>query len=278
MNRSAFCCPVCGGALAHTGGALRCCKGHSFDLAKEGYAHLLPASRMRSKAPGDSKEMVAARHAFLQSGAYAPFAEALAGLCAAAPAAGKELHILDAGCGEGYYDAAVCAALAGAGRLFCLAGWDIAKPAVRLAAKRRLPCAEFAVASSFAAPVAGGWADLALNVFSPFARSEFLRCLAPGGRLIYAVPTADHLMGLKAVLYDRPYENPVRQIGYEGFIQTGEQEVKAQLRAEGAQVRALFAMTPYYWKTPADGAARLARQTVLETPIGFRFLVFQKQS
>ena len=93
MNRSAFCCPVCGGALAHTGGALRCCKGHSFDLAKEGYAHLLPASRMRSKAPGDSKEMVAARHAFLQSGAYAPFAEALAGLCAAAPAAGKELHI-----------------------------------------------------------------------------------------------------------------------------------------------------------------------------------------
>ena len=128
-----------------------------------------PSAACAAKPRATAKEMVAARHAlFCRAGLMPLFAEALAGLCAAAPAADKELHILDAGCGEGYYDAAVCAALTGAGRLFCLAGWDIAKPAVRLAAKQGLPCAEFAVASSFAAPVAGGWADLVLNVFSPF--------------------------------------------------------------------------------------------------------------
>lgn len=277
MNWAAFCCPICSGALAQTGGALRCCKGHSFDLAREGYVHLLPASRMRSRAPGDSPEMVAARHAFLQSGAYAPFADALAGLCTAeAKRAGRELHLLDAGCGEGYYDAAVCAALAAEGLPYSLCGWDIAKPAARLAAKRRLPGAGFAVAGSFAAPVKTGWADLVLNVFSPFARQEFLRCLAPGGRLVYAVPTAGHLMGLKAVLYDRPYENPVQQIEYEGFAQVGERVVERVLRAEGPQVQALFAMTPYYWKTPAEGAARLEGLQALETPIGFRFLVFEK--
>ena len=73
-------------------------------------------------------------------------------------------------------------------------------------------------------------------------------------------------MGLKAVLYDRPYENPVRQIGYEGFYSDRGTGGKGAAACRGAQVQALFAMTPYYWKTPADGAARLARQTVLETP------------
>ena len=36
------------------------------------------------------------------------------------------------------------------------------------------------MAGSFAAPVADGWADVILNIFSPMAREEFLRVLAPG--------------------------------------------------------------------------------------------------
>ena len=43
-----------------------------------------------------------------------------------------------------------------------------------------------------------------------------------------------------------------------------------------AQLEALFAMTPYYWKTPRDGAARLAALPQLTTTIAFRFLVFEK--
>ena len=39
----------------------------------------------------------------------------------------------------------------------------------------------------------------------------------------------------------------------------------------------LFAMTPYYWNTPADGAARLAACESLTTEIGFRFLVYKKE-
>ena len=44
--------------------------GHSFDRAKEGYWHLLPVQNTRTKAPGDSREMVAARRAFLSAGYY----------------------------------------------------------------------------------------------------------------------------------------------------------------------------------------------------------------
>ena len=80
-------CPLCGEPL--TGDtALKCGRNHSFDRAKEGYWHLLPVQSMRTKAPGDSKEMVAARRAFLNAGYYGIFGRGLVrplhctGLCA----------------------------------------------------------------------------------------------------------------------------------------------------------------------------------------------------
>ena len=35
-------------------------------------------------------------------------------------------------------------------------------------------------------------------------------------------------------------------------------------------------MAPYYWKTPRDGAVRLAALPELTTDIAFRFLLFEK--
>ena len=156
-----------------------------------------------------------------------------------------------------------------------LAGFDIAKPAVRLAAKA-LPTAQYAVASSFNQPVRTGWADLLLNCFSPFAQEEFLRVLRPGGRMIYVVPGAEHLYQMKAVLYEKPYKNPVQQIAYDGFAAIGERKVTGRVTVPHEQLEALFAMTPYYWKTPRGGAERLAALSQLETDISFRFLVFEK--
>ena len=260
------------------GTALRCPAGHSFDLAKEGYAHLLPVQKKRTHDPGDSKEMVAARARFLQAGYYAPFGQALARLCCqAAQAQGKPLHILDMGCGEGYYSRCVAQALEDSGLAYELIGLDIAKPAVRRAARLAPVGCSYAVASSFASPVRTGWADVVLNVFSPFAREEFLRVLRPGGLLLYAVPGPMHLFGLKQVLYDTPYQNPEQQVEYPGFAPAGEVQVQDHIRVEGEAVQDLFAMTPYYWNTPRQGAQRLAQQTVVETDIQFRFLQFTKE-
>ena len=270
-------CPLCGEPL--TGAqTLKCPRGHSFDRAKEGYWHLLPVQSMRTKAPGDSKEMVAARRAFLNAGYYGIFGQALGQLCLeyGQPAAQEAaLHLLDAGCGEGWYDRCIAQQFAAAGRPLELAGFDIAKPAVRLAAKA-LPQAGYAVASSFSQPVRTGWADVLLNCFSPFAQEEFLRVLRPGGRMIYVVPGAEHLYQMKAVLYQQPYKNPVQQIAYPGFRALGEREVSGTITVPQQQLEALFAMTPYYWKTPRDGAARLAALPELTTTIAFRFLVFEK--
>ena len=270
-------CPLCGGVLQGETD-LKCEKGHCFDRAREGYWHLLPVQSMRTKAPGDSKEMVAARRAFLNAGYYGIFGQALGELCLAhgVPAAkDAPLHLLDAGCGEGWYDRCIAQQFAAAEKPLQLTGFDIAKPAVRLAAKA-LPAAQYAVASSFSQPVRTGWADVLLNCFSPFAQEEFSRVLRPGGHMIYVVPGAEHLYQMKAVLYEKPYKNPVQQVEYPGFCAIDEREVQGTITVPAAQLEALFAMTPYYWKTPRDGAARLAALPQLTTTIAFRFLVFEK--
>lgn len=273
-QESLFCCPVCGGALCRDRQALVCAAGHSFDAAAQGYVNLLPANHRHSQAPGDDKGMVAARRAFLDAGWYAPFAAALSELACGCCAGVKAPVLLDAGCGEGYYTARLTAALGAGARV---AAFDISKNAVRSAAGRYKGI-EFAVASSFAMPLAAAAVDCAVNVFSPMAPAEFARVLRPGAALIYAVPSARHLFGLKKILYEQPYENAVEDVAYPGFALSRRVPVRGSITLNDAgMIAALFAMTPYYWKTPRGGAERLAAQTSLTTEIGFDFLVYLRE-
>ena len=135
---SLFCCPLCAAPLEKTDRTYRCPRGHSFDRAREGYVHLLPANRMHSKAPGDDKAMAAARNRFLSGGWYAPLRDALCRL--AVDHAPARPAVLDSGCGEGYSTAGVCAALAAAGKPPETAGVDLSKPSLRWAARREPRC------------------------------------------------------------------------------------------------------------------------------------------
>ena len=271
---SLFICPVCGAPLRREERAYRCGAGHSFDLAREGYVHLLPANRKHSAMPGDDKGMAAARRAFLDKGYYAPLREALCDLSRSLT--GYAPRVLDCGCGEGYYTAGICDSLVKAGKVPQMAGTDISKSILRLAAKRTA-AVEFAVASSYHLPVADSGIDLLINCFSPLALEEFRRVLAVGGHFLYVVPSADHLWGLKQVLYDRPYPNEVKKTPYEGFRYVTIRHVETAIHLENqADIHALFQMTPYYWKTPKDGAARLAALDTLDTAVSFDIHAYER--
>lgn len=270
-----FCCPICGRTLHRRGNALCCELRHSFDLASQGYVHLLPANRMHARLPGDSKEMVAARRRFLDTGCYAPFAREIARIARQACAGQKHPVILDAGCGEGYYTDTVRRAFAEEeGVRVC--GFDISKLAVASAA-RRYPALELAVASCFAIPAKNASADLLLAIFSPIVPEEFARVVRPGGALLLAVAAPRHLFGLKEILYDTPYENETKDTVYPGFVFESRTPVRTTATIYGQQtLHDLFAMTPYYWKTPADGAKRLQEKESLFTELGFDLLLYRR--
>lgn len=271
---SLFRCPLCAAPLAREGGACRCPGGHSFDVAKEGYVHLLPPNRKRSALPGDDRDMVRARREFLSKGYYDLLLNTICNQILAF--SGEAPVLLDAGCGEGYYTSGVLRALRAAGKRPRAAGTDISKLALRAAAKRERE-AEFAVASSYRLPLADGVVDVLLNCFSPLALEEFRRVLRPGGRFLYVVPGPEHLWEMKEILYDKPYPNGEKETPYGGFAYREILPVDGRVHLNCREdVQSLFRMTPYFWKTPRAGAERLAALEELAVRISFRVHVFEK--
>ncbi len=275
---SLFSCPLCSAPLSVEGGRYLCPAGHCFDRAASGYVHLLPANRKHSQNPGDDREMVAARAAFLEKGYYSPLLELLARITVEETAHLPLPVLLDSGCGEGYYTAGVYRALCQAGRSPRIAGVDLSKYALRRAAKQ-LPEGEFAVASVYRLPIAADSVDVLLNVFSPLATSEFARVLRPGGLFCYVVPSARHLWEMKQILYSQPYENPVKREEYSDFLFEGMKQVRYTLSlTQGQDIMALFHMTPYAWKTPKEGIRRLESLSCLKCQIGFDIHLYRKNS
>jgi len=263
-------CPVCGETLRRQERSLRCGRGHCYDLAKQNYVNLLMRNQSSGKRHGDDKRMVAARQKFLDAGYYAPLRDALCALAAQRPGG----TLLDVGCGEGYYTAAVRQAMGAAETV----GIDISKTALMAAAKRD-PALTLAVASVNALPVGDESCDVVLNVFAPNDDREFLRVLRPGGLLLRAVPMERHLFGLKAAVYEKPYLNPPPVYAPEGFISGPRTEVCGTMTVEpGEQVENLFMMTPYYYKTGASDQAKLKALERLETEYAFCIFVMRKQS
>ena len=275
--KSLFRCPLCAAPLTREAHSALCPAGHCFDQAAAGYFDLLPVQQRHSKQPGDDKAMVAARNTFLEHGYYAPLRDALCGLAVSAlPPETAEPVLLDSGCGEGYYTAGLFRAMEQAGRHPKAVGVDLSKFALRRAAKR-LPQGEFAVASVYRLPLPDGSVDLLTNVFSPLAAEEFARVLRPGGAFLYVVPAPEHLWEMKQVLYEKPYENPVKREDYPGFTWVDKREVRYSVDlTDKADRMALFGMTPYAWKTPKAGIARLEALDRLTVQIGFDLHLYRK--
>lgn len=274
--KSLFRCPLCGAPLEREEHRYQCPNRHSFDRSAAGYVHLLPANRKHSKDPGDGKAMVAARSAFLDRGYYQPLRDSLCQAVAEYAVNFFDPVLIDSGCGEGYYTAGLFQALTAEELTPRIAGIDLSKAALRRAAKR-VPEAEFAVASAYRLPIPDGSADVLVNIFSPLAADEFARVLRPYGLFCYAVPSAKHLWEMKEVLYDRPYENPVKREEYPGFVWRDVKEIRYTANLEEtSDIMALFGMTPYAWKTPKEGVQRLEALDRLDCQIGFDLHLYQR--
>ncbi len=266
-----FICPICKSKLNIEGKTYLCENNHSFDIAKQGYVNLLPVNKKHSDNPGDSKDMVLSRRAFLENRYYDCFTGKLCEIVNSLFKKSQKILIADCGCGEGYYDGKLDAINCD----FELFGFDISKEAVRYAAGKYKKC-NYAVGSCFNMPLLDEGFDLALNIFAPMVESEMARILKKEGYMIYAVPGKSHLMGLKEILYENTYEKVEKHTEYDGFQFVDRISVKNKITVNGEMGVNLFRMTPYYFKTEMGAEERILKNNGFTTEIHFDFLIYRK--
>ncbi|MFD9609595.1 methyltransferase domain-containing protein [Streptomyces sp. NPDC059083] len=234
-------CPACRTRrlyLDHA--ALRCPRGHTFDIARHGYAGLLTGTRATS---GDDAAMVLARDRFLSTGSYAPIHEVGARL--AADGLPERATVVDVGCGTGYYLPGVLDQLSGARGL----GLDTSVRALRLAARAHDRAAAVAWDVFRPFPLADRTADVVLDVFAPRNPAEFHRVLRPSGRLIVVRPTGRHLAELRdrvaaMVTIDPDKEQRLHRALSPFFEAVVTEQVEYTATLSRPEVLDLVAMTP----------------------------------
>lgn len=261
-------CPLCKHPLDRGARTWRCEKGHSFDVAKEGYVNLLPVQHKASRDPGDDPQMVHARRDFLQAGHYQPLRDQLLSHLLSLQAK----DILDIGCGEGYYSSAFTPAANE------VVGLDISRAAIRLAAKR-FPQVTWLVGSGAMLPMQDSAVDVICNIFTQLHVDEMRRVLRPGGHLLLVTPAAEHLLSVREQLFEsvRDYDAGKFIVGFENhFTVQSRQQLNVPMRLENQALLQLLQMTPYAWRARQERRLALEANAVFETQAAFAVTLLRK--
>ncbi len=260
-------CPVCKQNLIKNCKSYSCINGHCFDISKKGYVNLLMSQSSSLKTHGDDKEMTAGRRDFLNSGHYEKLKKEI---CKRTE---KFTSLIDVGCGEGYYTCSVyennnnC-------KVF---GIDISKDIVAAAhIRNKKGDVAFAVAGCTNIPVADKSIECILSVFAPVCDSEFSRITVSDGYIIRVTPGLNHLFELKEAVYDNARLNEKINLEIKGFQILSSDILKYKFIANTEQIKNLFTMTPYYYKTSPSDKAKLDKIDNLDITAEFEITTYKK--
>lgn len=259
-------CPLCSFALTENAQGIACQNRHQFDRAKEGYFNLLPVHHKNSREPGDAKQQLAARRAFLMAGYFSPLADELHKIISPAIAT-----LLDIGCGEGYFTRALSRHCINAE----IYGIDIAKAGIRLAAKSGEPNSIYAVASSHLLPMADASMDVITRIYAPSKDEELSRVLKPDGLLIIVTPGEKHLLGLRQQIYQTIKPHPLPKTP-DGFVSVEQLTIGFPLVIPaGEMTAALLEMTPFAWKLTPELLINLVAKGLVDEA-DFQISIYKK--
>lgn len=250
-------CPKCKNELIKYDRVMKCECNHSYDIAKEGYTNLLLSSKNGDNR-GDSKESARARHNLLAKDYYKCLRNAIMQRC--------DGVVLDICCGEGYYDEYD-------GTLY---GFDISKEMVRIASKSR-PNHTYFVANLANIPIADKSIDTAIHLFAPFNESEFERIIKDDGVIYSVIPGENHLYEMKQIVYDTPYKNDEKAPDTNSLKIISRQRVCEKVAINRDDLKELFAMTPYYYRTSDKDKVKLDSIDTIELTVDFIILEYRKQ-
>ena len=277
-------CPVCREPTVRTETGCQCVNKHTFDAARQGYINFLLVQKKNSKEPGDNRGMIQSRRRFLDRQFYDRVSDVINDAIIGTfqgPDKARVYHILDAGCGEGYYLKRLQETLSLNKRNteFHYYGVDISKYAVQQATQRDRTMNWF-VASIIDLPFTQASMDFLLNVFSPLSFPEFSRILKATGKLVIAHPGPRHLNGLREVIYPDAREHEESDMAEQArglFSLSSRTRVNYQIELPSSlEIMDLLAMTPYFWNIDLGTRSKVEALDRLTLDVDVMISVFNK--
>lgn len=279
-------CPVCHLPLEMTENlkSLTCANGHLFDMAKQGYVNLLLSQQKKSKHPGDTPEMVAARTRFLNKSYYAAIADKLESLIlsyiatleASPKNSAEELNVCDIACGEGYYTQRLHNKL-GAEYSLTTTGFDISTPAIKAASKRDKHL-QWIIASGSNIPVSKQSQDVLSCLFCRVDFEGAAKIAKPGALFVIAETGQNHLIELREKLYDQLKDEVIKQPLSEinGFRLQSRETLSTSVNIQNSEdLEDLLMMTPHFWRVKADKKAALRELASLVVTLDVNFHIYR---
>ncbi len=253
-------CPKCKQKLSLFQNMYKCPNNHSFDISKEGYINLL-LSKTNS---GDNKDLINARNSFLNKNYYLPLVNKIKTIILSY----NPKVLLDAGCGTGYYTNHFKKIVK------TIYGCDISKEAIKKAAKLNKEIT-YIVGSNNFIPLEDNSCDFLVNIFAPYFEDEFQRILTKQGHLLIIHPEKHHLWELKELIYDKPYLNNEASFNFKNFTIINDETLTYNININRKDLKELFMMTPYYYKTKQDDIMKLDTISTLTLTISFKITLFK---
>lgn len=275
-------CPLCHAPLSAEGASFYCGgeRRHCYDLSSAGYVNLLPPGKKSNAKTGDDKEMLKSRRMFLEAGHYDKISETAAKTVIPFLKGKDSISFADAGSGDGYHALNIQRTFKRAGIESVGLGLEASKNGAQMAAKlaRRENAHLFSVAANiFDMPLADESLDVVFSMFAPVPDSEAYRVLKDGGVLVVCSSGTNHLLEMRQVLYGEPRLSPPLDRTPEGFAAVSHESLSYEFTLDSKDlIAALFTMTPFYWRSPAEGRERLLSLDTLNLRAETEYTVYRK--
>lgn len=263
---SELACPKCHKPLTLKNHSYYCSNNHCFDVSKSNYINLLLNPDKASNNPGDSKESLIHRRDFLNKGYYDVILNEVLNNIA------RPSHILDLGCGEGYYTSKIKETF-NESEVY---GLDISKIAINMATKYRKDI-YWLVGNSKNLPINSHSIDYITALFTVINEDEIKRVLKSNGIMIHVIANNMHLKEFKELIYDEVKIKSNDHIKLSLPIITSYDYKKTIHLNNREDTLNLLSMTPHYYHIKKDKRSILDELDEFDVTIDINITVYRNE-
>lgn len=262
-------CPKCHEALTLENKSYKCIHNHCYDIAKTGYINLLLNPDKSCNHPGDNKDSLLCRKTHLNQGYYDGILNEVVNYIKTHHQ--DHMHILDLGCGEGYYTYQMKKRLDDQSTFY---GLDISKDGITMATKYTKDI-YWIVGNSKNIPVLDHSLDVITALFTVVNKDEIKRCLKPDGYMIHVTANPYHLVEFKELIYDevKMKSDEFIRLPFD-IIESYDYKEKIHLKNHEDSLN-LLKMTPHFYHIKKEKRHILEELGEFDVTIDIRITVYK---